>query len=852
MHEWLKGPASKAGVCLIVDREFKSHSLRSIFRQMKYLPILCVLCVFCASAVNPLFSHADDTTDIIASAVKGEYQKAIKDTERILAKSPNNLQSRLVLSHLYLETGEYAKAEILLEYFPAVTESALSALKPQDLLWLAQGTWLYATRKGDKIISQKVARDLLPRIEKSTTEPALRSALYVFWGNCYLEKGDLPAAAGCFSDTLKANPLSAEAYLGLAKSHYAIAGRENKLNNINMALNLSSPSDGKVGTTSSTVSTVLPLLSVQAEAYNLMATIQLITEQFSNALNSVNKALSINPNSVSYRATKASIYYLNNQMDDFDKECQTVLEVNKNPALFYLIIGNNLDRRLFYIEATGFYEKALALDGHLWDARTATGFNYMHLGPDYEGRGRKLLDEAFEHDPFNVKVHNMLKVLDALRDEFEIVKTKNFEIKMHKNERFLLEPYMPKLLEDAYDKFTTLYQYKPITPLLVEAFPNHNDFSVRLMGFPGFIAARGVCFARTFLVLSPKAQEQMAERFHWGSITVHEFMHIITLQMSRFRVPRWFTEGCSTYAEKLYNPAWGEEIEDDLVKAISENKLKHLPDFVDRRDADVTHSYYLGSVIIEYIHHKYGIETIIKMLKNWGAGKNTETVFKECMDKTVQEFDKEFFDYFNNEFLAGINLKDFEKTFNNARELLKSNKTTEAVAEFIKAKQHFPRYTKSGFSPYHYLISIYEEQNQPEKMYTEIEELVKINHLDFTNLMKLAKHYRSSKQYDKLVRLLKDVVYLEPESIQLHNYLARGYQTQKQYALSLREYDIAIQLTMKSAASERNEVLADFYCSQAEIYLELNNKSKAREMLGKAEEFYPDYKKTGDLLKKCD
>ena len=40
--------------------------------------------------------------------------------------------------------------------------------------------------------------------------------------------------------------------------------------------------------------------------------------------------------------------------------------------------------------------------------------------------------------------------------------------------------------------------------------------------------------------------------------------------------------------------------------------------------------------------------------------------------------------------------------------------------------------------------------------------------------------------------------------------------------------------------------------NQAEIYLELNNKSKAREMLGKAEEFYPDYKKTGDLLKKCD
>ncbi|MEW6026502.1 MAG: tetratricopeptide repeat protein [Planctomycetota bacterium] len=826
---------------------------------MKYLFLLCVLGVF---VVNPLFSHADlpagqvgETQSAIDFAVRGEYQKAVNLVDYALSKSPDNLQARLVMSHLYLETGEYQKAEALLEYFPALSQSAIAALKSQDLLYLAQGIWLYATRKGDKDIFQKVARDYLPMIEKSSDDPALRQALYLFWGNCYLEKGDLPAAAGCFSDTLKANSSAIEAHLGLARSYYAVSNREKAVYQLNTLVGLLSESDDTKPagqTIRKTPSTVLPIASIQAEAYNLLAVAQLMNEQFPNALDSVNKSLSINPNSVSCRATKASIYYLSNKMPEFEKECKAVLEVNKNPALFYLIIGNNLDQRLFYTEATGFYEKALAMDEHLWDARIAAGFNYMHLGPDYEERGRKLLDEAFARDPFNVKVHNMLKVLDALKDEFEIVKTRNFEIKMHKNERFLLEPYMTDLLEDAYEKFTTLYQHKPITPLLVEAFPNHNDFSVRLMGFPGFIAARGVCFARTFLVLSPKAQEQMADRFHWGSITVHEFMHIITLQMSRFRVPRWFTEGCSVYAEKLYNPAWGEEVEDDMVKALSENKLKHLSDFVDRRDADVTHSYYLGSVIIEYIHHKYGMETIIKMLKSWGAGKDTETVFKECLDKTVEEFDKEFFGYFNSEFLKGVNLKEFQKAFNSGRELFRRNKASEAIAEFIRAKQFFPRYTKSGFSPYHYLISIYEETNQPEKMYAEIEELIKINHTDFPNRMKLAKRYVLLKQYDKLVTLLKDAAYLEPESIQLHNYLARGLRAQKEYDAALREYDIALRLAMRTASSERNKVLADFYCSQAEIYLELDNKPRAKELLIKAEELYPDHKKIGELMRKCD
>ena len=383
--EWSKAAVSKTVVLLLRDRGFESHPLRSIVRYMKYLPILCVLCVL---VMNPFLSHADDIQTAIDSAVRGEYQKAINDAGQILAKSPDNLRARLVLSHLYLETGGYAKAESLLEYFPAITESTLSKLNPLDLLWLARGTWVYATRKGDKNLFQRVVRDYLPMIEKLSDDPILHSALYIFWGNCYLEKGDLPAAAGCFSDTLKANPSSAEAYLGLAKAYYITSNRQKALENINIALSL-------LPITSDAASIVLPIISLRAEAYNLMASAQLINDQFSNALNSVNNALTINPNAISFRATKASIYYLNNNLADFNKECLNVMEVNKNPALFYLTIADNLDRRLFYMEATGFYEKTLSMDEHLWDARTATGFNYMHLGPDFEGKGRKLLDEAF-------------------------------------------------------------------------------------------------------------------------------------------------------------------------------------------------------------------------------------------------------------------------------------------------------------------------------------------------------------------------------------------------------------------------------------------------------------------------
>ncbi|MDI6733167.1 MAG: tetratricopeptide repeat protein [Planctomycetota bacterium] len=820
-------------------------------------PYRLILCVFCLSALISGFTYAEDTNDILSLAVKGEYQKAITLSIQILTKNERHLQARLILGNLYLETGEYQKAESTLEYFNSLTPSAISSarggsasggqLMADELLLLSQGLWLYALRKGDKEITKKVVQDYLPRVEKMTPQ---NPYLYVFWGNCYLEKGDIQEAKRCFGDALKKRPGLPEALLGLAKvtlllpSHSAEGEPPAVISLTDFA---------SISTTAISNPSYISLTSPLAEVYNLQASVNLARDFFIVALNYINKALEINPNSVTYRATRASIYYLNNNRKEFEKECQDILSINPSPALFYLIIADNLERRLLYTEATAYYEKAIWMDEHLWDAQISAGFNFLHLGPDYEKRGKKLLNDAFERDPFNVRAYNMLKVLDALEDEFEVVKTAHFEIKLHKSERFLLEPYITELLEDCFAKFAELYQFTPQLPILVEVFPNHNDFSVRLMGFPGFLAARGVCFARTFLVLSPKAQEQMVIRFHWGSITVHEFMHVITLQMSKFRVPRWFTEGCSVYAEKLYNLIWAEELEDKLIKAIEDNKLKPLSTFIDQRGADILHSYLLSSLIIEYIHKKYGMDKIIKMLNAWGELKNSEKVFKECLDKSIAEFDSEFIDYLKNVVFKDINLMHFEAVFRNAKELLKRNKTDEAISEFIRAKGLFPDYTKPNDSPYHYLIAIYEERNQPDKAFEEIEQLIKKNHLDFPNRLKLARRYRSEKQYEKLVSLLKETVYLEPESIQVHNYLAEGERALRQYENALREYEIAIKLTGRLAESQkRNIALADFYCSLCEIYLELNNKPKAKEHLVLAEDFYPAHKKIGELLKRCE
>ena len=62
------------------------------------------------------------------------------------------------------------------------------------------------------------------------------------------------------------------------------------------------------------------------------------------------------------------------------------------------------------------------------------------------------------------------------------------------------------------------------------------------------IGALGVCFGRVVTMDSP--QRTPPGEFQWEATLWHELGHVITLQMSNQRVPRWLTEGISVYERK--------------------------------------------------------------------------------------------------------------------------------------------------------------------------------------------------------------------------------------------------------------------------------------------------------------
>ena len=80
------------------------------------------------------------------------------------------------------------------------------------------------------------------------------------------------------------------------------------------------------------------------------------------------------------------------------------------------------------------------------------------------------------------------------------------------------------------------------------------------------IGALGACFGRVVTMDSPKAREPGT--FSWQATLWHELAHVVTLQLSNQRVPRWLTEGISVYEEGKARQEWGREMEVPFAMAL--------------------------------------------------------------------------------------------------------------------------------------------------------------------------------------------------------------------------------------------------------------------------------------------
>lgn len=541
--------------------------------------------------------------------ITGRYKDAAAVLEPLLKKDPDHLRTRWLLGLVYQDLGQKKKARPLWDWLiNRWNARKINQNSAEEQFYAAEGFRYW----GDFDGANDTYRDAVNADKKYY--PA-----NLEWGELFLSKYSAGNAEQSFDEVLKHNPHHPDALAGMATvkltSSYDLA-RASKYLEKALAVN---PKH-------------VPSLLVRAG-------VEIDQNQWKAAKATIKQVLAINPLSFPGHSLLATIYWLRDDTKNYEATRKKVFAANPEFAEFYHIIGRSAVREHRYKAAIGLEKEAVKVDPKYYEAMQAIGTGYLRLGQ--EKTGIKWLAKAWKGDQYNARTLNTLELFDkVIPREYSFKKTKYFKFRYHNNEKAFLERHIEPLLNKAFEDMARRYKFTPKLPVIIELFQNPDHYSVRTVGLPN-LGALGVCFGQVITAMSPTVGN-----LNWGMVLWHELAHVWAIQMSRSRVPRWFTEGLSEYETLVARPEWRRENDADVYRALQAGTLPSVAElnfgFMKPSMNQVIVAYYLSAVTIEYIVNRWGFDKIPQALRLFGKNKETPAVIKAITGLEVAEFDKQF------------------------------------------------------------------------------------------------------------------------------------------------------------------------------------------------------------------
>ena len=254
-----------------------------------------------------------------------------------------------------------------------------------------------------------------------------------------------------------------------------------------------------------------------------------------------------------------------------------------------------------------------------------------------------MAEEVFEADQYNVVANNLVALRDNM-SQYTSVERNGFVVRMAKEEYDTYGHLVFDLVDEAAAKLTEKYNVELRKPVFIEIFPEQKDFAIRTFGVPGGAGYLGVCFGRVVTMNSPAAQG--ASQTNWRSVLWHEFCHVVTLQKTRNKMPRWLSEGISVHEERLANKAWGDSISPAHRKMILDGELTPVSQlssaFLSPKSAQHLHfAYYESSLVVRFLVEKFGEAKLLALLDDLSRGTTINDALQRHMAGT-DYLDKEF------------------------------------------------------------------------------------------------------------------------------------------------------------------------------------------------------------------
>jgi tetratricopeptide (TPR) repeat protein len=422
-------------------------------------------------------------------------------------------------------------------------------------------------------------------------------------GELALQKNDFALAARTFTQALERFPDDPDLLFGLAQAY--------------------APSDTRA--MDEAIQRVLDLNTNHVGARLLIADNLVDAEEYAEAdeiLNDIEKINPAHPELWAYRAVLAHL-----RADPAAENAARSRALRfwaSNPAVDHLI-GRKLSQKYRFAEGAAYQRRALAFDPEYLPAKNQLAQDLLRLGEENEGW--QLAEEVNRDDPYDVVAYNLTTLKDNL-GKYRTLTNEHFVVRMHPREAAIYGASALELLERARTQLTAKYGLTLTNRIAVEIFSDQKDFAIRTFGLPGGAGFLGVCFGNVITANSPATRPNTPA--NWEAILWHEFCHVVTLHLTRNKMPRWLSEGISVYEERQANPTWGEKLTPQYRQFILGDELTPISEmsaaFLKARSPLMLQfAYYQSSLVVEFLIERYGLDKLRAILADLGQGVEINT-----------------------------------------------------------------------------------------------------------------------------------------------------------------------------------------------------------------------------------
>ncbi|NQT15911.1 MAG: tetratricopeptide repeat protein, partial [Planctomycetes bacterium] len=332
----------------------------------------------------------------------------------------------------------------------------------------------------------------------------------------------------------------------------------------------------------------------------------------------------------------------------FTRLVDRVTARNEHAGEFFFQLGAWLEERHRNVEAEGFYREAIRRMPQLVGPKARLGMMAMDSGAEAQARG--LLEEAFQADPFNVRVDNMLKVLDLV-DAMATGTSETCTLKYDGASDALLARYVSRHLDAVYPELCRRFGYRPTERPLVEVFNRakgiggHEWFSTRLIGVP-YLGTVAASTGKIVGMVSP-TDPGFPAKWNWAQTLTHELVHVITLQQTHFNVPHWYTEGLAVWCEGCPRPQKWNQL---LLERVPDGNLFDLESinfgFTRPNSSDDWHvAYCQAELYVEYLLEGRSPEVLKELLAAYGENLTTSQAIRRVLGVSREEFERGYGEY---------------------------------------------------------------------------------------------------------------------------------------------------------------------------------------------------------------